>query len=200
MADLTAAMLCLVDQILGRKLQSYDWKHTIEPYRVKEKSIQIAADNSRVVIRFTGFKVTHPIFGATLYGIKVLLNHMTLFLHPAGKKISRCRRRLRAERAGQGGDAAIELRERLVPAFCRRSAVIADKTGRDCLLGLGAGREKTAFDLARCRTGGHSSDHALSRIAAAAKRRKSLGDDAFRVEAHAGIEFLRLVMIEKTVG
>jgi hypothetical protein len=45
-----------------------------------------------------------------------------------------------------------------------------------------------------------SSDHALFRIAAAAKRRQNLDDDAFRVEARAGIEFLRLVMIEKTVG
>ena len=116
MADLTAAMLCLVDQILGRKLQSYDWKHTIEPYRVKEKSIQIAADNSRVVIRFTGFKVTHPIFGATLYGIKVLLNHMTLFLHPAGKKFPGAV--VAFERRGQGAT----LRESFVSGRFRRFA------------------------------------------------------------------------------
>jgi hypothetical protein len=44
-----------------------------------------------------------------------------------------------------------------------------------------------------------SSDHALSRVAAAAKRCQHLGGDAFRVEARARIEFLRLVMIEKTV-
>jgi hypothetical protein len=38
----------------------------------------------------------------------------------------------------------------------------------------------------------YSSDHALSRITAAAKRREDLGDDAFRVEAGARIEFFGL--------
>src|ERR1700736_2899793 len=68
------------------------------------------------------------------------------------------------------------------------------------LLGLGAAGEKTAFGLARRRKYRHLRDHALSRIAAAAKRREHLGDDASCVEARARIELLRLVMIEKTVG
>src|SRR5580704_10456568 len=60
-------------------------------------------------------------------------------------------------------------------------AVNAHKTGRDGRLGLGAAREKMAFDVAPCRKYGHSSDHALSRVAGAAERREDLGDDAFGV-------------------